>query len=162
SISSFEEMNPNVTCRSGVTLVQNELVCVSSSPTDGETNNITCSMTYELKSTDSCTTVGSAFSLSSTALLELNPYLDCLDTGSYIGQALCLEGKTTDGEATIGGPSKVSNNTLVLSPNCTQSVKLSANSSSCVDFVKAYSNVSVTQLAQWNTNLDCWNLTAYS
>ncbi|KAJ3391297.1 hypothetical protein HDU84_006213 [Entophlyctis sp. JEL0112] len=171
TLSVLEQMNPNTTCGNGVKLAADQLLCVSS-PTDSAntTAAVTCEVAYNAKQSDTCSGIYGAFELSSTAFLQLNPQIDCVDSPQLGGQTICVEGSQEIGGTIVnyGGPTQnqTTNEAIVIIDSCVNSVVLSSSSTmanhTCVEFLNFYSNISATELVNWNTNLNCWNISQYS
>ncbi|KAJ3209144.1 hypothetical protein HDU82_001332 [Entophlyctis luteolus] len=164
SDSLFQQMNPTANCTAGSLLPEGELVCVSSAAVENSSSGVMCEVGYVMRSGDSCTGVMDAFGISSTTLIQLNPNITCGNAETLDGEVLCLEGTVSD-SVVIGGPTGNSTAALRLTSGCTSSIILSASdqamTQTCVEFVSMFSNVTITQLAEWNTNLNCWDLAAY-
>ncbi|KAJ3378410.1 hypothetical protein HDU84_007574, partial [Entophlyctis sp. JEL0112] len=177
SPAAFATLNPDITCGNDVNLPVDNLVCVSSaadagsassttgSSTDGTNTTLSCTVGYVLRNGDVCDSVAAAFGLSSSLRFELNPHLDCSDTNVFVGQELCLEavGNSTTGTIIVGGPQTASkySGAVDMVEGCTDSVVLNSTADpSCLAFVASYSNITITELAAWNSGIDCWNTTA--
>ncbi|KAJ3202416.1 hypothetical protein HDU82_007369 [Entophlyctis luteolus] len=165
----FEQLNANLTCSANRLLPANQLVCVSSSLGGSSNTTITCNVGYVLQNGDTCSAVGGLFRLSNDAFDQLNPDVPCDDSGSLVDHVVCLEGSTKSGSTIIGGPVSISANSSVpkidpISP-CQSLMRISANDSAgsltCLDLVSQFKNFSLTELSEWNYNLDCWNLLVY-
>ncbi|KAJ3072230.1 hypothetical protein HDU98_004017 [Podochytrium sp. JEL0797] len=169
AFTAFTSMNPTLSCQNGLPLPPNTLVCVASPDTANAPTAVSCDVAYGLRATDTCESVSAAFSLGATNQAILNQGLDCFDTVDFVGKQFCLEGHFPGETVHFGGPpSKVSVSAAAsatatidqfqVSANCSTLFSVESTNSTCLDIVASFANVSITELALWNTGIPCWSL----
>ncbi|KAJ3223658.1 hypothetical protein HDU81_009045 [Chytriomyces hyalinus] len=125
---------------------------------------VSCSGVYSNlgNHTDNCSSLESAFRLSASDFMALNPAINCAN--GITNTTVCFAG--TIGENVFSGAAgrvTAVNNTLAPThpiEQCTRNINI-GDSETCGSISSKF-QVTVTQLAAWNFNLNCWNLTVGS
>ncbi|KAJ3077016.1 hypothetical protein HDU98_009417 [Podochytrium sp. JEL0797] len=119
-----------------------------------------CMLTYTnpvQKALDLCSSLEAVFGLASADFGSLNPTIACA-TGISSTQTVCLEGIISGNQ--LGGQKPAPVNST-LSPThpidgCLRNATVSATDT-CITLA-TQNVVTISELAAWNYNLDCWNL----
>ncbi|KAJ1558828.1 hypothetical protein HK405_012895, partial [Cladochytrium tenue] len=156
TLAKLKGLNTFLDCSS---LTAGQLVCTAVNEGDapnalGDMSN--CLANYTLVADDSCEAVSVEFDLTVTQLLSLNSYLDC--TAIVADTVVCVEGYPSDSTSLVGGTGSSNKTANVLVSDCTKVVTLTSDDT-CLSLANA-NDISITDLYEWNSNLDCWSLVA--
>ncbi|KAJ3353742.1 hypothetical protein HDU83_006459 [Entophlyctis luteolus] len=148
-VVTISALNPKFDCSSD-TIPCNAYLCLSD-PGTSTSDYTTCTTTYAVSADDSCTAVKSAYGLDDTTFKIMNPSVDC--NALSAGMQLCLE--ATMGSATLECTANEAME-VIQSSKCSLTERVTSDTA-CLDFVGSF-GVSLTDLHDWNSGLNCCSL----
>ena len=127
-LNEFLKLNPNLICEN---IGQTKIVCIRHSNFERPLIS-SCTQSYTVVSGDRCEDLAKQFGISMDNLLNLNPNIDCIFIGKYVGQKLCL------------------NSTCL-------KYYLMDEGDTC-DLIAYKNSITIEKLYTWNPNVDCINM----
>ncbi|KAJ3353738.1 hypothetical protein HDU83_006455 [Entophlyctis luteolus] len=149
NISIISDLNSKFNCLSDI-IPYSTYLCLSD-PDTSTSDYTTCTTTYAVSADDSCTAIKSAYGLDDTTFKIMNPSVDC--NALSAGMQLCLE--ATMGSATLECTANEAME-VIQSSKCSLTERVTSDTA-CLDFVGSF-GVSLTDLHDWNSGLNCCSL----
>ncbi|KAI9351162.1 hypothetical protein DFJ73DRAFT_379663 [Zopfochytrium polystomum] len=150
----FKQLNSFIDCNN---LPVGQAVCADieaqQSPKNALGDLSQCITNYTLSASDSCGPIAAEFGLTSQELLNLNIYLDC--TSIVAGTIICVKGYVDTKLVPAESNSTTSASSVIPVQGCLQNTTVSS-AENCITLTSRY-NISVTDLYNWNLNLECWD-----
>ncbi|KAJ3137635.1 hypothetical protein HK100_000547 [Physocladia obscura] len=150
NVETLKSLNSDLNCSSIVPL--NTYLCLTEA---SSASSVNCLLSYLLHEDDLCSALQSAYDLDSTSFLLLNPDLDCSVPAA--NTLACLEGTFGSSSSLISGEDNSAGTVDVTHAASCSGYYTVASSTACLDAVSA-TGISLTDLATWNTGLNCWGL----